>query len=58
MDTSRAMGVPKSFEAGLVSINCTPPILVADMPFGGYKGSSQGLEGYGHSSDEHLKIKQ
>lgn len=28
-----------------------------DMPFGGYKGSGQGREGYAYSVEEHLEIK-
>lgn len=27
------------------------------MPFGGYKGSGQGREGFGYSMDEYLEVK-
>lgn len=56
-DISRAMSVAKAFESGQVGVNCTSPTFAADMPFGGYKGSGQGREGYGYSLDEYLEIK-
>lgn len=56
-DISRALRVAKAFESGQVGINCTSPTFANDMPFGGYKGSGQGREGYGYSLDEYLEIK-
>jgi aldehyde dehydrogenase (NAD+) len=56
-DISRAMRVAKAFESGQVGVNCTSPTFGADMPFGGYKGSGQGREGYGYSLDEYLEMK-
>ena len=56
-DISRAMRVAKAFESGQVGVNCTSPTFAADMPFGGYKGSGQGREGFGYSLDEYLEIK-
>ncbi|KAK3704628.1 hypothetical protein LTR37_013727 [Vermiconidia calcicola] len=56
-DISRALRVAKAFESGQVGINCTSPTFAADMPFGGYKGSGQGREGYGYSLDEYLEVK-
>lgn len=37
--------------------DCTSPTIARDMPFGGYKGSGQGREGYGYSLEEYLEIK-
>ncbi|KAI5365305.1 Putative aldehyde dehydrogenase domain, aldehyde/histidinol dehydrogenase [Septoria linicola] len=56
-DISRALRVAKAFESGTVGINCTSPSMAMDMPFGGYKGSGQGREGYGYSLEEHLEHK-
>ncbi|EME82031.1 uncharacterized protein MYCFIDRAFT_77659 [Pseudocercospora fijiensis CIRAD86] len=56
-DISRAMRFAKGFESGTVGINCTSPAMAFDMPFGGYKGSGQGREGFGNSTEEHLEIK-
>lgn len=56
-DLSRAMRVAKAFEAGAVGVNCTSPTHAQDMPFGGYKGSGQGREGFGYSLDEYLEVK-
>ncbi|KAF2208532.1 hypothetical protein CERZMDRAFT_114512 [Cercospora zeae-maydis SCOH1-5] len=56
-DISRALRVAKAFESGTVGINCTSPTMAMDMPFGGYKGSGQGREGYGYSIEEHLEHK-
>lgn len=54
---SRALRVAKAFESGTVAINATSPTAAMDMPFGGYKGSGQGREGFGHSMDEYLEVK-
>ena len=56
-DISRAMRVAKAFESGQVGVNCTSPTFANDMPFGGYKGSGQGREGFGYSLDEYLEMK-
>ncbi|KAI8951621.1 aldehyde dehydrogenase [Xylaria longipes] len=56
-DINRAMRVAKAFESGVVGINCTSPSMGMDMPFGGYKSSGQGREGFGYSLEEHLEIK-
>lgn len=56
-DLSRAMRVSKALESGAVGVNCTSPTNANDMPFGGYKGSGQGREGYGYSLDEYLEVK-
>lgn len=56
-DISRALRVAKAYESGTVGINCTSPNMAMDMPFGGYKGSGQGREGYGYSLEEHLEYK-
>jgi aldehyde dehydrogenase (NAD+) len=56
-DISRALRVAKAMEAGAVGINCTSPTVAHDMPFGGYKGSGLGREGYGYSLDNYLETK-
>lgn len=53
----KAMRVAKAMEAGQVGINCTSPTTASDMPFGGYKGSGLGREGYGYSLDNYLQTK-
>ncbi|KAF4443387.1 putative aldehyde dehydrogenase [Fusarium austroafricanum] len=42
----RAMRVAKALEAGTVGVNCTSPSMAKDMPFGGYKASGVGREGF------------
>jgi aldehyde dehydrogenase (NAD+) len=54
---NRALRVAKSMEAGTVGVNCTSPSIAHDAPFGGYKGSGQGREGYGYSLDNYLENK-
>jgi aldehyde dehydrogenase (NAD+) len=56
-DLSRAVRVAKAFESGAVGVNCTSPTSPHDMPFGGYKGSGQGREGFGYSLAEYLETK-
>jgi len=56
-DISRALRVAKAMEAGTVGINCTSPTLAHDMPFGGYKGSGIGREGFGYSLENYLETK-
>jgi len=54
---SRAMRVAKAMEAGTVGINCTSPSMAHDMPFGGYKQSGLGREGFGYALDNYLEHK-
>lgn len=56
-DLDRAMRVSKQLEAGYVGINCTSPTTMPDMPFGGWKGSGLGREGFGHSLNNFLETK-
>ena len=56
-DLSRAMRVAQALESGYVGVNCTSPSTGRDMPFGGYKGSGQGREGWLHSMDNFLETK-
>ena len=56
-DVSRAMRVAKALESGYVGINCTSPTTARDLPFGGYKVSGQGREGWLHSLDNFLEVK-
>lgn len=56
-DLDRAMRVSKLLEAGTVAVNCTSPTMAMDMPFGGYKTSGVGREGYLHSLDNFLETK-
>ncbi|KIW04365.1 uncharacterized protein PV09_04649 [Verruconis gallopava] len=53
----RALRVAKAMEAGTVGVNCTSPSIANDMPFGGYKGSGVGREGFGYSIDNYLETK-
>lgn len=53
----RAMRVAKALESGYVGVNCTSPSTARDMPFGGYKSSGQGREGWLHSLDNFLETK-
>jgi len=58
-DINRALKFVKSMEAGTVGVNCSSPFIGVDMPFGGYKGSGIGREGYGAewSMSEFLETK-
>ncbi len=56
-DVNRAMRVAKKLEAGTVGVNCTSPTTAMDLPFGGYKMSGTGREGYGYSLDHYLETK-
>ncbi len=56
-DISRALRIAKALESGYVGVNCTSPSTGRDMPFGGYKGSGQGREGWLHSLDNFLETK-
>lgn len=54
---NRALRVAKALEAGSVGINCTSPTGAKDMPFGGYKGSGVGREGWTCSLGNYLETK-
>lgn len=56
-DLERAVRASKLLEAGTVGVNCTSPSVAKDMPFGGYKMSGIGREGYLHSLDSYLETK-
>lgn len=56
-DISRALRVAKALEAGSVGVNCTSPTQAVDMPFGGWKGSGEGREGYGWAMEACLETK-
>lgn len=56
-DIDRAMRFAKGLEAGTVGINCTSPTVAHDMPFGGWKTSGVGREGYVNSIDNFLETK-
>ncbi|KAL4779599.1 aldehyde dehydrogenase domain-containing protein [Aspergillus varians] len=56
-DLERAVRASKLLEAGTVGVNCTSPSVAKDMPFGGYKMSGIGREGYMHSLDGFLETK-
>ncbi|KAJ5601578.1 Retinal dehydrogenase 1 [Penicillium lagena] len=56
-DISRALRMAKKMEAGSVGVNCTSPTGARDMPFGGYKASGTGREGYTVSIDNYLETK-
>ena len=57
-DLSRAMRVSKALEAGAVGVNCTSPSRGSDIPFGGFKGSGIGREGFtGYSIENYLETK-
>ncbi|KAJ3542071.1 hypothetical protein NM208_g2340 [Fusarium decemcellulare] len=56
-DINRAMRVAKALHSGYMGVNCTSPTLLEDLPFGGYKISGQGREGWLHSLDNFLETK-
>lgn len=56
-DVSRALRMAKKLEAGSVGVNCTSPTGARDMPFGGYKASGTGREGWTVSIDNYLEVK-
>ncbi|KAM0432501.1 hypothetical protein ACHAQK_009727 [Fusarium lateritium] len=53
----RAMRVTKQLDSGYVGINCTSPTTARDLPFGGYKSSGQGREGWLYSMENFLEVK-
>ncbi|KAI2786468.1 Retinal dehydrogenase 1 [Penicillium oxalicum] len=56
-DISRALRVAKRLESGNVGVNCTSPTAAPDMPFGGYKASGTGREGWTVSIENYLEVK-
>lgn len=56
-DVDRALRIAKALESGYVGVNCTSPVTGRDLPFGGYKMSGQGREGWLHSLDQFLETK-
>lgn len=56
-DVDRAMRVAKGLESGMVGVNCTSPTGSWDLPFGGYKQSGVGREGFLDGLDEWLETK-
>lgn len=56
-DINRAMRFARGLEAGTVGVNCTSPTLARDMPFGGYKSSGVGREGFGYTLNNFLETK-
>ncbi|KIX09776.1 uncharacterized protein Z518_00857 [Rhinocladiella mackenziei CBS 650.93] len=56
-DINRAMRFAKALEAGTVGVNCTSPTVARDMPFGGFKSSGIGREGFGWSLNNFLETK-
>lgn len=56
-DVNRAMRVAKALESGYVGVNCTSPTTGIDLPFGGYKSSGQGREGWLYSMGNFLETK-
>lgn len=53
----RAIRVSKLIESGVVAVNCTSPTNGVDMPFGGWKSSGVGREGFKSSLDNYLETK-
>lgn len=56
-DVSRALRMARKLESGSVGVNCTSPTGAKDMPFGGYKASGVGREGWTVSIDNYLEVK-
>lgn len=56
-DVSRTLRMAKKREAGSVGVNCTSPTGAKVMPFGGYKASGIGREGWTVSMDNYLEVK-
>jgi aldehyde dehydrogenase (NAD+) len=53
----RALRMARALEAGTVGVNCTSPSGARDMPFGGYKASGIGREGWSLGMDNYLETK-
>lgn len=45
-DINRAMRIVTKLESGTVGVNCTSPTTAHGLPFGGYKSSGLGREGW------------
>jgi aldehyde dehydrogenase (NAD+) len=56
-DVSRALRMARKLDSGSVGVNCTSPAGASDMPFGGYKASGVGREGWTVSMDNYLEVK-
>ncbi|KPI41973.1 Aldehyde dehydrogenase [Cyphellophora attinorum] len=56
-DLDRGMRVAKALESGMVGVNCTSPTGAWDLPFGGYKQSGVGREGFLDSLNDWLENK-
>ncbi|KAJ5371834.1 Aldehyde dehydrogenase N-terminal [Penicillium concentricum] len=56
-DIHRALRIAKKLESGTVGVNCTSPTSAHDMPFGGYKSSGLGREGWTVSLNNFLETK-
>ncbi|KAF7718722.1 Uncharacterized protein PECH_004296 [Penicillium ucsense] len=56
-DVNRALRMAKKLESGMVGVNCTSPTSAQDMPFGGYKASGTGREGWTVSIENYLEVK-
>ncbi|KAJ5930495.1 Retinal dehydrogenase 1 [Penicillium verhagenii] len=56
-DVSRALRMAKKLESGNVGVNCTSPTGAHDMPFGGYKASGIGREGWTVGINNYLETK-
>lgn len=56
-DVNRALRMARKLDSGSVGVNCTSPSGARDMPFGGYKASGVGREGWTVSIDNYLEVK-
>jgi aldehyde dehydrogenase (NAD+) len=56
-DIDRAIRIAKALDSGYVGVNCTSPATARDLPFGGYKSSGQGREGWLHSMENFVETK-
>lgn len=56
-DIDRALRVAKGLESGMVGVNCTSPTGSWDLPFGGWKQSGVGREGFLEGVEEWCETK-
>lgn len=56
-DLDRGLRIAKALESGMVGVNCTSPTGAWDLPFGGYKHSGVGREGFLDSLSDWLETK-
>ncbi|KAL7274759.1 hypothetical protein RUND412_002331 [Rhizina undulata] len=56
-DLARALRVVKALEAGNVGVNTTSPDLARNLPFGGFKGSGLGVEGWKYALESYVETK-